>query len=43
MASLSLDRILSLSPSLIYPAHGNVVEDPIPKIQYYIKHRCTLN
>lgn len=35
----SLDRILSLSPSLIYPAHGNVVEDPIPKIQYYIKHR----
>ena len=35
----SLDKILELSPSVIYPGHGPVIQDPIPKIKYYIKHR----
>merc|ERR1712098_494724 len=35
----SLEIILSLRPSVIYPGHGPVIEDPIPKIEYYIKHR----
>ncbi|XP_011568241.3 beta-lactamase-like protein 2 homolog [Plutella xylostella] len=36
---LSLNRILELNPDVIYPGHGNVVEDPMKKIQYYIAHR----
>ncbi|XP_026328224.1 beta-lactamase-like protein 2 homolog [Hyposmocoma kahamanoa] len=35
----SLNRILELKPRVIYPGHGNVVKDPIPKIEYYISHR----
>lgn len=35
----SLHRILDLNPSVIYPGHGNIVEDPIKKIKYYIEHR----
>lgn len=35
----SLEFILSLAPSVIYPAHGDVINDPIERIQYYIDHR----
>ena len=35
----SLEKILQLRPDVIYPGHGPVIEDPIPKIQFYIKHR----
>lgn len=35
----SLDKILSIQPSIIYPGHGNIIEDPLEKIKYYIKHR----
>lgn len=35
----SLDKILKLKPSVIYPGHGNIVNDPMQKIEYYIKHR----
>lgn len=35
----SLDKILDLSPSVIYPGHGNIINDPSPKIKYYINHR----
>jgi len=35
----SLDRILCLGPRRLYPGHGPVVEEPGPKIEYYIKHR----
>ena len=35
----SLKTILSLKPSIIYPGHGNVINDPINKIQEYITHR----
>lgn len=35
----SLKTILDISPSIIYPAHGKVVEDPVTKIEYYISHR----
>jgi len=35
----SLERILEIQPSIIYPGHGPVIEDPVQKIQYYIKHR----
>ncbi|XP_068621514.1 beta-lactamase-like protein 2 homolog isoform X2 [Battus philenor] len=35
----SLHKILDLNPSVIYPGHGNIVEDPIQKIEFYIAHR----
>lgn len=35
----SLEKILSLKPLQIYPGHGNVIEDAVPKIEYYIAHR----
>lgn len=35
----SLKIILDRKPSVIYPGHGNIIEDPLPKIQYYIDHR----
>lgn len=35
----SLELILKLKPSVIYPGHGSVIDDPIEKIQYYINHR----
>ncbi|XP_047105905.1 endoribonuclease LACTB2 [Schistocerca piceifrons] len=37
MASLHL--ILKEKPSLIYPGHGPVVDDPLTKIEFYINHR----
>ncbi|XP_020300199.1 endoribonuclease LACTB2 isoform X2 [Pseudomyrmex gracilis] len=36
---LSLESILKLKPDLIYPGHGPVLNDPITRIEYYIKHR----
>ncbi|XP_071557639.1 endoribonuclease LACTB2 [Temnothorax nylanderi] len=36
---LSLDKILELRPKTIYPGHGPVLDDPLPRIKYYIKHR----
>lgn len=36
---LSLNKILELKPKSIYPGHGPVLDDPLPHIQYYIKHR----
>jgi len=35
----SLEVILALKPLRLYPGHGPVVDDPVPKIEYYIKHR----
>ncbi|KAJ2944533.1 hypothetical protein O0L34_g3879 [Tuta absoluta] len=35
----SLKKILALKPNAIYPGHGNVVDNPIEKIEYYISHR----
>lgn len=35
----SLQLILDRAPSRIYPAHGNLIDDPVPKIRYYIAHR----
>lgn len=35
----SLEKILAIRPSVIYPGHGSVVNDPVDKIEYYIKHR----
>ncbi|XP_038210091.1 beta-lactamase-like protein 2 homolog [Zerene cesonia] len=35
----SLNRILELQPGVIYPGHGNIVEEPLEKIRYYIAHR----
>ena len=31
--------ILALKPSVIYPAHGKVINDPVKKIEFYISHR----
>lgn len=36
---LSLDKILKIRPIKMYPGHGPVLDDPISRIQYYIKHR----
>lgn len=35
----SLKRILDLKPGTIYPGHGNIIEEPLSKIEYYISHR----
>ncbi|GAB1598067.1 endoribonuclease LACTB2-like [Argonauta hians] len=35
----SLQTILDLKPSIIYPGHGPVISDPIPFVQNYIQHR----
>ena len=35
----SLNRLVELKPSRIFPGHGKVVEDPVSFIQYYIDHR----
>ena len=35
----SLEKILKIQPSVIYPGHGPVILDPMEKIQFYIKHR----
>ncbi|KAG0724140.1 Endoribonuclease LACTB2 [Chionoecetes opilio] len=37
MASLQL--LVKLCPSIVYPGHGPTVEEPVTKIQYYIDHR----
>lgn len=36
---LSLEKILAMSPKTIYPGHGPVIDDPAPKIKFYIQHR----
>lgn len=36
---MSLDKILQIAPAVIYPGHGPIVQDPVSKIEYYIKHR----
>lgn len=35
----SLDKLLSLKPSKIYPGHGPVISNPIEKVTEYIAHR----
>lgn len=35
----SLRTILNVQPTVIYPGHGNIIHDPIEKIQYYLCHR----
>ncbi|XP_072936773.1 beta-lactamase-like protein 2 homolog [Epargyreus clarus] len=35
----SLQKILDMKPGVIYPGHGNVVENPNQKIAFYIAHR----
>lgn len=35
----SLEQILQLNPSLIYPGHGPVVEDAEARVKTYIEHR----
>uniref|UniRef100_U5EIX2 Beta-lactamase-like protein 2 homolog n=1 Tax=Corethrella appendiculata TaxID=1370023 RepID=U5EIX2_9DIPT len=35
----SLNVILEAKPSIIYPGHGNVINDPIERVQQYIDHR----
>lgn len=35
----SLQKIMTVNPDVIYPGHGNVIQDPLKKIQFYIDHR----
>ncbi|XP_033727196.1 endoribonuclease LACTB2-like [Pecten maximus] len=37
----SLDRILQIRPSVIYPSHGPIITDPVDKVTNYINHRLT--
>uniref|UniRef100_A0A1B0EXE7 Metallo-beta-lactamase domain-containing protein n=2 Tax=Lutzomyia longipalpis TaxID=7200 RepID=A0A1B0EXE7_LUTLO len=32
-------KILQLEPTVIYPAHGSIIENPNERIKYYIMHR----
>ena len=35
----SLEKLVSLKPQKLYPGHGPVIEDAVPKVQMYIDHR----
>ncbi|KAI0229805.1 Endoribonuclease LACTB2 [Lamellibrachia satsuma] len=35
----SLDAILAINPSVIHPAHGPVIHDPVTHVNDYISHR----
>lgn len=35
----SLREIANIQPNVIYPGHGNVIQNPMEKIQFYITHR----
>lgn len=35
----SLTTILASKPLVIYPGHGNIINDPVQKITFYIAHR----
>jgi glyoxylase-like metal-dependent hydrolase (beta-lactamase superfamily II) len=36
---VSLRRVLALRPSTLLPAHGPVIEDPLPVVEAQIAHR----
>uniref|UniRef100_A0A0P4WLA5 Beta-lactamase-like protein 2 homolog n=1 Tax=Scylla olivacea TaxID=85551 RepID=A0A0P4WLA5_SCYOL len=35
----SLQMLVKMCPKIVYPGHGPIIEDPLPKIQHYIDHR----
>ncbi|XP_055997825.1 endoribonuclease LACTB2-like [Ostrea edulis] len=35
----SLQKMLTLNPSIIYPSHGPIITNPVEKIEFYISHR----
>ncbi|XP_041470066.1 endoribonuclease LACTB2-like isoform X1 [Lytechinus variegatus] len=35
----SLELLVSINPSRLYPGHGPIVDDAVPKLQMYIDHR----
>lgn len=35
----SLERVLALEPARLLPAHGPVIDDPVPLLRSYIEHR----
>jgi glyoxylase-like metal-dependent hydrolase (beta-lactamase superfamily II) len=35
----SLQRVIGLQPSRLLPAHGPVIDDPVPLLRYYLAHR----
>ncbi len=35
----SLERLRSLAPATLFPAHGPTIADPIAKLQEYLRHR----
>jgi endoribonuclease LACTB2 len=36
----SLRRVIALAPRRILPAHGDVIDDPLPLLQRYLAHRA---
>jgi glyoxylase-like metal-dependent hydrolase (beta-lactamase superfamily II) len=35
----SLERVVALEPAVMYPAHGPVIDAPVPLLRSYIEHR----
>jgi glyoxylase-like metal-dependent hydrolase (beta-lactamase superfamily II) len=35
----SLEKILRLTPSRLYPGHGSEVDDPVALVSWYVRHR----
>jgi ribonuclease/clavin/mitogillin len=39
----SLKKLQAIDPSVIYPGHGPIVNNPTQRIQTYIEHRMKRN
>ena len=35
----SIRRLIAMAPSRLYPAHGPVIDDPVPLLEQYLAHR----
>ncbi len=36
---VQLERLAALRPTRFVPAHGEIIEDPVERLQHYIAHR----
>ena len=35
----SLQRVIALNPARVLPAHGPIIDEPLPLLRYYLEHR----